>query len=171
MSLNRMRRPVSVSSLGSLYVLAGLFALAVVWFAEHILQLAPCELCLWERRPWWILIALGIVIVLVPRRIGRYGVFLGMICLLVSVGLAVLHSGVEHGLWPSPAPECRAPSFHGGGFKEWMSRMPARPNKPCDSPDYLFGLPISMTELGGIYAFAVFLIAFAGSLRLGRSRY
>ncbi|WP_408872384.1 disulfide bond formation protein B [Gluconobacter roseus] len=170
MPLNRTYRPVSTSALGGLYVLAGAVALGVVWFAEHWLQLAPCELCLWERRPWWVLIGLGIITIVLPKRYARYGVFLGILCLMTSIGLAVLHAGVEHKFWPSPAPECRAPVFHGGNFKDWMSTMPARPNKPCDSPDYLFGLPISMTELGGLYAIVVFVVALVGSARMGRSR-
>ncbi|KXV27172.1 disulfide bond formation protein B [Gluconobacter japonicus] len=170
MTLTGTKQPDMTRILGGLFVLAGLAALGTAWFAEHRLLLAPCELCLWERRPWRVLIAIGVLTLAVPRRYARYSVLVGQVCVAVSIGLAVLHAGVEHKFWPSPAPECRAPVFHGGSFKDWMASMPSRPNKPCDSPDYLFGLPVSMTELGGLYAVAVFVLGSLGTVRLFRSR-
>lgn len=170
MTLTGTKQPDMTRILGGLFVLAGLAALGIAWFAEHRLLLAPCELCLWERRPWRVLIAIGVLTLAVPRRYARYSVLVGLVCVAVSIGLAVLHAGVEHKFWPSPAPECRAPVFHGGSFKDWMASMPSRPNKPCDSPDYLFGLPVSMTELGGLYAVAVFVLGSLGTVRLFRSR-
>ncbi|EHH67797.1 disulfide bond formation protein B [Gluconobacter morbifer] len=170
MILSRTTQPAQTRLLGGLFVLSGIIALGMVWYAEHRLQLAPCELCLWERRPWRVLIGAGALTLILPKRFAKYGVFVGLLCLMTSIGLAVLHSGVEHGWWPSPAPECRAPVFHGGSFKDWMASMPARPNKPCDAPDYLFGLPISMTETGGLYAIIVFVLAAFGSVRMLRSR-
>lgn len=170
MTLTGTKQPDMTRILGGLFVLAGLAALGTAWFAEHRLLLAPCQLCLWERRPWRVLIAIGILTLAVPRRYARYSVLVGLVCVAVSIGLAVLHAGVEHKFWPSPAPECRAPVFHGGSFKDWMASMPSRPNKPCDSPDYLFGLPVSMTELGGLYAVAVFVLGSLGTVRLFRSR-
>ncbi|KXV34948.1 dihydrolipoamide acyltransferase [Gluconobacter thailandicus] len=170
MTLTGTKQPDMTRILGGLFVLAGLAALGTAWLAEHRLLLAPCELCLWERRPWRVLTAIGVLTLAVPRRYARYSVFAGLVCVAVSIGLAVLHAGVEHKFWPSPAPECRAPVFHGGSFKDWMASMPARPNKPCDSPDYLFGLPVSMTELGGLYALAVFMLGSLGTVRLLRSR-
>ncbi|GAP23152.1 disulfide bond formation protein B [Gluconobacter frateurii NBRC 101659] len=170
MTLTGTKQPDMTRILGGLFVLAGLAALGIAWFAEHRLLLAPCELCLWERRPWRVLIAIGVLTLAVPRRYARYSVLAGLVCVAVSIGLAVLHAGVEHKFWPSPAPECRAPVFHGGSFKDWMASMPSRPNKPCDSADYLFGLPVSMTELGGLYAVAVFVLGSLGTVRLFRSR-
>lgn len=112
----------------------------------------------------------GVLTMLAPPRRARFFIFLGILCLLSSIGLAALHSGVEHKLWPSPFPQCRAPVFHGGSFSDWMANMPARPAKPCDAPDYLFHLPISMTETGGVYAFAVLIATLYGLRRMGRRR-
>ncbi|MBS1062937.1 disulfide bond formation protein B [Gluconobacter wancherniae] len=170
MIASRTRQSTRTKLLGGLFVLAGLLAIGVAWYAQNRLLLAPCELCLWERRPWRYLIALGVLTFALPPRYARWPLAAGLACIGVSIGLAILHAGVEHGFWPSPAPECRAPAFHGGGFKDWMASMPARPNKPCDSPDYLYGLPISMTETGGLYALVVFVVAAAGSVKVFRSR-
>ena len=161
---------MSAGVLGVLVVLAGVWASGTAWSAGQCRLVAPWERGLWERMPWRVLIGMGALTMLLPRRYARYPVFAGLLCLAVSIGLAVLHAGVEHKFWPSPAPECRAPVFHGGSFKDWMAAMPSRPNKPCDSPDYLFGLPISMTETGGVYEVVVFVMARLGSVRMRRPR-
>nr|WP_294916602.1 disulfide bond formation protein B [uncultured Neokomagataea sp.] len=168
MTLFRRNRPDNANRVGWLFLAAGLVALSVAWSAEHWLGLVPCELCLWERWPWRVLSVIGFILLAVPRRYAPPVAYLGLACVTVSVGLAVLHTGVEYHWWPSPAPECRAPVFHGGDFRAWMASLPQRPSKPCDSPDYLLGLPVSMTEWGGLYACVVGVLGLLGTARLLR---
>ncbi|WP_323992190.1 disulfide bond formation protein B [Nguyenibacter sp. L1] len=132
---------------------AGAIALGIAEWVEHGLGMAPCGLCLWERWPYRLLIALGILAALARGR-GRRGiVWLCVPVLMAACGLSVVHVGVEQGWWPSPLPECRAPVFHGGTFAERLAAMPLRPAKPCDAPTYLIsGLKLSMTAMGGLYA-------------------
>ena len=76
-----------------------------------------------------------------------------------------MHIGVEQGWWPSPLPECAAPSFGGGSIAERLARMPLRPAKPCDDPTYLIPvLPVSMAAMNLLYALALaaFLAISAG---------
>ncbi|WP_370517979.1 disulfide bond formation protein B [Saccharibacter sp. 17.LH.SD] len=149
-------------------MLSGLCALLVALGAEHYLHLVPCELCLWERRPWRVLIALGILTLVLSPRYARWPVLMGIMCLLVSFGLSVMHVGVEQGWWPSPAAECHVGAVHAQNFDAWMKQLPVRPTKPCDQPDYLFGFPLSMTTLSGIYALTVLVTALVGAAHLFR---
>ncbi|MXV36363.1 MULTISPECIES: disulfide bond formation protein B [unclassified Saccharibacter] len=158
----------SVWMIGGLFVLSGLFALLVAMGAEHILHLEPCELCLWERRPWKVLIAFGVLVLVLGPRYARWPALFGVLCVLVSVGLSAMHIGVEQGWWPSPAAECQAHVVYGQSFENWMQTMPLRPAKPCDLPDYPFGLPISLTILSGVYAFGVFVLSLWGLRHLFR---
>lgn len=137
---------------GALLLLFGLFALGAAWGMEYFLHLVPCELCLWERRPWRLLIALGALTLVVPRRWARWSILGGLLCLLGSLGLSVLHVGVEAGYWASPAPECHASLRPTGDFQHWLNQLPAQPTKPCDLPDYPFGLPVSLTLLSAFYS-------------------
>jgi len=145
---------------GTIMMAMGGVALGIVLYLEHILKLAPCEICLLERWPWRVLILIGAVTAFaLPRRYAKYGILVGLMCLSVSLGLSALHIGVEHKWWASPFASCRAPSFHGGSFKDWMAAMPVRPNKPCDAPDFVWKLPLSVTEFGGVYALLCFIVS------------
>jgi len=136
---------------------AAVLALALVWWAEHVQGMVPCELCLMERWPWRAALLLGAVGVLSPwRRVTRVVVWLLLAVLAVGCALAVLHAGVEQGWWRSPMPECNAPKLSGKTFAERFASMPLRPAKPCDAPAYLVSwLPVSMTVMGGLAAAAL----------------
>ena len=142
-------------------LIVALGALAVALGSEHYGGLVPCALCLLERWPYRIAGLLGAA-ALIPlgrlhARLSLWGVVL---CMVASVALAGVHVGVEQKWWPSPLPECAAPSLGGGSIAERLARMPSRPAKPCDDPTYLVpGLPISMAAGNGLLAltFGLFL--------------
>lgn len=118
--------------------------------------LVPCALCLWERWPYRILIALSLLALLLRGRLARAALVLAAVTALAGAGLGLVHVGVERGLWPSPLPECAAPVLGGGTMAERLARMPATPAKPCDEPAYLVpGLPVSMAAMNGLLALAL----------------
>ncbi len=128
-------------------------ALGVALWSERALGLVPCALCLWERWPYRVAVALGLLAVVLPRR----AVLAAMtLTLLAGAGLGAVHVGVEQGWWPSPLPECAAPALGGGSIADRLARMPATPAKPCDEPTYLVpGLPVSMAAMNLVLALAL----------------
>jgi len=134
-------------------LLAAALALGLALASEYWGGLVPCALCLLERWPYRVVIVLALVAALLPRGISRALLALAVVALLADAALAVVHVGVEQGLWPSPLPECAAPHFSGGSIADRLAQMPARPAKPCDSPTFLVpGLPLSMAAMNLIYA-------------------
>lgn len=137
-------------------LLAALLAAAAPLFArasETLWGLAPCELCLWQRWPYWAAALLALAALALPARrrllLGAAG-----LAVLASAGVAVLHLGVEWGWWPSPLPGCQAPTLRPGA--DLLSALPLRPNKPCDAPTFLIPfLPLSMAALNLLYALAL----------------
>ncbi len=160
-----------VGPVGVFWILAGVGALSVVWWAQHVAGMAPCALCLWERWPYRVLVVLGVLFV----GLGRLGrpvravlSALAILTLLAAIGVSGLHVGVEQGWWPSPLPECAAPHFSGGTLAQRLASMPLRPAKPCDAPNRLFAfLPVSMTTLDFLYA--VLLLGVSSALLRKRS--
>ncbi|GBQ90529.1 disulfide bond formation protein B [Asaia krungthepensis] len=144
---------------GGLMFLAGMAAIGIAWWAEHVLGYAPCELCLIERAPWRFIAFLGVLALLIPGTVGFWATVLALPALAAAVMLAGVHNGVEQKWWESPLPACHAPVFRAGAsFHDRMASMPLRPAKPCDDPTYIFNLPVSMTVLGGIAAAILFII-------------
>ena len=75
-------------------------------FAFQAAGYAPCELCLKERLPFYIGMALAAVTVLAAARASRP---LALACFallaalfLVSAAFGAWHAGVEWGFWPGP---------------------------------------------------------------------
>lgn len=92
MTLNR-RHLIALAGLGSL----GLF-LGALYF-QYAVGLLPCVMCLWQRWPHRIAIALAVVGVAIPNAIIAW---LGAVTALVGAGLALLHTGVERAWWDGP---------------------------------------------------------------------
>ena len=130
-------------------------ALGVAFASEWWGRLVPCPLCLVERWPYRIAIALAVLGLLLPRRAARLVLALVRVVGLVEVAAAGVHVGVELHAWPSPLPECNAPRFQGGSIAERLRAMPARPSKSCEEGIFpLPGLPLSFAELNLLYALA-----------------
>lgn len=135
--------------------LASAAALGAAFASEWGLGLVPCALCLWERWPYRVAIALGVVAIAWAR--GRRAILVLMaLVLLAGAGLGAVHVGVEFGWWPSPLPECAAPNLGNGTASERLARMPLFPAKPCDDPTYLIpGVPVSMAMANLLLALAL----------------
>lgn len=156
-------RPIVAAPL--LVAAGSAFALAAAWFFQLVVGLAPCPLCLDQRIPYYIGLPLGLLAALLAVR-GRPGVARGLLALLavamlVNVGLASYHAGVEWGFWPGPTSCTGAPVFSSGDILSQlkMARVPR-----CDEAAWrLFG--ISMAGWNALIAAALALVAAFGALR------
>jgi disulfide bond formation protein DsbB len=140
---------------------AAFAALGFAYFAQYVLLLAPCELCLWERWPYRIVALLAIASSMSQPRTTRWILGLAGLVMLANVGISGLHVGVEWNWWNSPLPECNGELTPG-------APLPAIPATPCDRPIYpLPGLPLSFATLdllaSGLFASA--LLGYAGAKR------
>ncbi len=129
---------------------APLFALG----SESWLDLVPCELCLWQRWPYWAAAALALGAHFTARRPLLWAAGLAA---FVAAGLAAFHVGVEFAWWPSPLPGCAA-AVGGTGMsvEEMLQALRPVPTKPCDEPAYLIpGVPLSMAALNLIYGLSL----------------
>ncbi|MBN9507862.1 MAG: disulfide bond formation protein B [Alphaproteobacteria bacterium] len=150
--------------------LAAGLALAVAFAAEWWGGLVPCALCLAERWPYRVAIALALLGLVLPAGLRRVALVLVLLAGLGAVATAGVHVGVELGLWPSPLPECAAPRLGAGSIADRLRNMPAHPSKPCDDPVYpIDALPISFAQANLLYALA-FTIGIAGALTPRRRR-
>jgi disulfide bond formation protein DsbB len=143
--------------------LLALLAAAAPLFArasEGLWGIAPCELCLWQRWPYWVAAGLAVLAALLPRARRPLGL-LAVLALLVSGAIGGFHVGVEQGWWPSPLPGCQVPRATGGtSIDDMMRALAPAPSKPCDAPTYLLpGLPVSMAAMNLLYALGLAAIA------------
>jgi disulfide bond formation protein DsbB len=135
--------------------------------SEGLWGIAPCELCLWQRWPYWGAAVLALGAAFLARARGVLG-GLAILAVLASGAIGGFHVGVEQGWWPSPLPGCQVPrATPDGSIDDMLRSLAPAPSKPCDAPTYLIpGLPVSMAAMNLIYALAVAAIGLI-SLRKG----
>jgi len=146
---------------GSLLILV--LTLAAPLFArgsEGWFELAPCELCLWQRWPYWVAAGFAGLSLFVARRTMLRLAAVAAIC---SSAVAIFHLGVEWRWWPSPLPGCQAPTAGASMSVDDMLRALApTASKPCDLPAYLIpGLPLSMAGMNFLYGLFVAILAWS----------
>lgn len=81
---------------------SGLLLLSALAF-QYLGGLAPCPICLWQRWPHVAALALAAIAISPAFRGSRVLRGLGVLAMLVSAGLALLHTGVERGWWDGPS--------------------------------------------------------------------
>ncbi len=81
---------MALAGAGSAALLLGAFGF------QHIGGLAPCAMCLWQRWPHAVAIALAAVGLAVPHAIVAVA---GALSMLTGAGIALLHTGVEREWW------------------------------------------------------------------------
>ncbi len=151
----------SCSSLGS-----GALLLGALGF-QFIGGLAPCELCLWQRYPHdAVVIVAAIALVVAPAGARPWLLALCGLILLVGVGIAGFHVGVEHKWWAG-LPSCSGAVDMTKLSPEQMRKMIEHPPARCDEIAWsLFG--ISMAGYNFLISLALGLFALWAALRARR---
>jgi disulfide bond formation protein DsbB len=153
--LTLLQREGLGAAFGSAALLAG------AYFFQYGLGLAPCVLCLWQRWPHWIAVAIGLVLIALPAR----GLALmGALAMATGAGIAAYHVGVEHLWWPGPN-TCAAPDLAGQSAGELLESILAAPVVRCEDVAWsLFGISMAgWNALASVVLAGLWLRAYASS--------
>ena len=139
-------------------LLLSLAVIAFVLFAQHVQGYAPCELCLRERLPWYLLIGLGIIGLALPS---RWMLVLIGVVLLVSAGLGLHHAGVEQHWWLGPQ-ACTSGSSGAKTIDELRALLHKEKVVQCDEIAWkLFGLSMAAYNFLLSLLVGFFILSFA----------
>jgi len=130
-------------------LIVGIAIIGYVLFAQHVQHYAPCELCLRERLPWYLLIGLSLAGLVYPA---RWVLVLIGLTLLVGAGLGLHHAGVEQHWWPGPA-ECTSGSSGARTIEELKAMLMKEKVVQCDEIAWKF-LGLSMAAWNGLVSLA-----------------
>jgi len=151
------RLPLLALALASAALLLGALAF------QYLGGFRPCVLCIWQRWPHGVVIALGLL-GLVPGLgpMARRGlVALAGIVLLIGAGIAAYHVGVEEKIFAGTKGCVGGPISGAASLAEARERLLNAPVVRCDEVTWsLFG--ISMAGYNAL--FSLVLAAFAGAL-------
>lgn len=95
---------------------------------QHLGDMAPCKLCIWQRWPHVIAIGFGVLALLVAPRVMAFG---GMLAALTTAGIGLYHTGVERGFWQGPT-TCTAVDATSLSTDDLLAQIMAAPLVRCD---------------------------------------
>jgi len=140
-------------------------ALGMAYVAEYAFGLEPCPLCLYQRVPYGVTLALGLAALVAPwGAIRAAAVALAGAAYLIGAGIAVHHVGVERHWWASVA-ACGGALPADMTVAELRAALAGPPAKPCDAVDWtLFG--VSMAGYNAVVSILLAGAALAGAWRI-----
>lgn len=145
-----MKIPKTFPSIKQAIVLTALVSTSLI-LGAHIFQALgyePCDLCLKQRTPHWVNMALGaLALILVWRGLSRLTpLFLLAMsgALSVTAGIAGYHVGVEQKWWEGPT-GCSAGGFDPNlSVEDMLAQIEGTTVVPCDQVTWsLFGLSMA----------------------------
>ncbi len=138
--------------------------------------LAPCELCLWQRYPYAVVIGLagaGTGLSGVAGIHSRLFAALALACaasFITGAAIAGFHVGVEQHWWEGTA-ACGATQAPAETVEELRRRLMGRGVVRCDEPAFtLAGISMAGYNVIASVALAAFALAGAGRIARGRPR-
>jgi disulfide bond formation protein DsbB len=132
---------------------ASVLLLLAAFAFQHLGGLAPCPLCIWQRWPHAVAIALGLLILAWPSR-GLAA--LAGLAMLAGAGIGVYHVGIERDWWAGPA-SCTAPAPGAAAPGELLDQILATPVVLCDEVAWSW-LGISMAGWNAVLSLAIALL-------------
>lgn len=146
------RQYILAAALGSGFLLLGAFAF------QHIGGMAPCKLCIWQRYPHAIALALGVVAFFLPLRILAA---LGALAALSTAAVGAYHVGVEQGWWLGPS-TCSSAPVGSLSTDDLMEQIMSAPLVRCDEiPWEMFGISMAGWNVVASLAFmGLWLLAY-----------
>jgi disulfide bond formation protein DsbB len=110
--IDRLRGHPAATAALAVFVLSTATLLGA-WYFEFVLKLPPCELCLKERVPYYVVIPLALLVAIAalaraPRTLLAIGFLVIIAAALYGAALGSYHAGVEWHFWAGPT-ECSGP--------------------------------------------------------------
>jgi disulfide bond formation protein DsbB len=140
---------ISLAAFGSFALLGGAFVFQMMGYA-------PCQMCIWQRWPHAVAIAIGVLAVLVSRY-QKIFAWLGALAAGTTAYYGIYHTGVEQGWWEGPT------SCTGGGALNTTDPLSTdiAPIVMCDDIVWqLFGLTMaSYNALFSLVLVAIWIMA------------
>lgn len=141
-----------IAAAGSLGLMLGAYGF------QYIGGMAPCAMCLWQRYPHVVAIALG----LIALRFGPPALaWLGAVAALTTAGIGGYHTGVERGWWEGPT-TCTSGPIGGLSTDELFDQIMSAPLVRCDEvPWEMLGLSMASWNMIASLGLAAIWIAAA----------
>jgi len=143
-----------------LFLIASGAVIAIALLFQYVGGFAPCELCLYERWPYYAAIAVAIIGLFSGSNAAMRAVLgLGAALFLAGTALAAYHVGVEQH-WIAGPTACTGGPGGADSIEALKAQLLSREPVNCDEPAWTaFGISLAALNLLASLALAVFCLA------------
>jgi disulfide bond formation protein DsbB len=126
----------------AIVAVVGLATIGGFFFFQYGLGLAPCHLCLLQRKSYYVAVPLAWLLWLgaghgASRKVLIAGFVVIAAVMLWNSGVAGYHAGIEWKLWPGPQ-DCTGPIDRFGTVREMMKQIESINLVRCDVAEWRF---------------------------------
>lgn len=139
-------------------IFIAIFALSLAYISQYFFGLLPCNLCLYERKPFFAIIAICLLILVFfkDKKAKKFAIFLSLFFLLINAAIAIYHVGVEQKIFKL-SESCNSTIENYTSMEELKKLLANAPLARCDDPQFFF-LGLSMAAWNIFYCLAIILI-------------
>lgn len=140
---------------------ASIIALTSAYISQFIFNYQPCILCLYQRKPFFAVIALTTLALLFfkSEKFCKIAFFTSVIFLIINSAIATYHVGVEQKIFKGPS-TCSSQNLNEiDNIEELKTALLHTKAVRCDEPQFFF-MKLSMAAWNAIYCAALALAAF-----------
>ncbi len=130
---------------------ASVFALTAAYISQYVFEMEPCQLCFWQRKPFFAVIILASLFLVIPRleKYQNLAVKIAVLLLLINSAIAFYHTGVEQ-KWFEGLDSCSSAAAQPTSLEELKLALEKTKVVRCDKPQFVF-LHLSMAAWNVIY--------------------
>ncbi len=155
----------------AIILLASIAVVVTALLSQYAGGLQPCELCLYERWPYYAVIVLAALAL--PRRAPRWhriALGLAAIIFVASAALGLYHVGVEHH-WVAGPSACTGDLAGASSIEALQRALEGRQPVQCDTPQWSFhGITLAGLDFAASAVLAWFALGALRRRRGGRRR-
>jgi disulfide bond formation protein DsbB len=162
-------RDVHASRAAGLILLIAAATIAGAWIFQAF-GIAPCELCLSERIPYYIGVPVAALTLIVALRKSRTLMLLGFVLLFLifafSAGFGVYHAGVEWHFWQGPTACTGSTMTKAATMQDFMNQLRTQKVVRCDAVAIRI-LGLSLAGWNALISAALAITAIWGARKVG----
>tara|TARA_Y100000590_G_scaffold469701_1_gene659178 strand:+ start:5714 stop:6193 length:480 start_codon:yes stop_codon:yes gene_type:complete len=133
-----------------------LIAIAVALIAENFFDMLPCEMCLYQRYTYYILIILSMIFLLLKKYNSQTFYLLAELILIIGLIISLWHFGIENSWLQGPS-GCSSSIANMSGISELRQQILNAPIINCNEINWSV-LGISITVYNAILQFVLLSI-------------
>jgi disulfide bond formation protein DsbB len=139
-------------------LIASIIALSGAYISQYVFGMQPCQLCFWQRKPFFAIIILAGLFLSIPtlKKYQNWGIKIGVLLLLINAGIAFYHSGVEQ-KWFKGLDSCTSVVSEPSNLDELIISLEKTKAVRCDTPQFVF-LNLSMAAWNVVYCLGLVLV-------------